>query len=337
MSLPPQICILDVETEQVEFDNPEGCILAFVGVKTFVLSEGNYQPKQYIYYLADDLTSLEQFLRNFDGLIIGHNIFAFDYRTLRTRISLDGVIEKTFDTLDFLWRKNRQRLKGLKLDHLCQANLEKGKTLDGASAPELWRQGKRDEVIAYNENDCTLTMELWQHLVVKRAGVIRFYKKDGWSNEGTFKISASDLEELLGQKPRYTYSVWKEKVEAGSFNRQKQSHRQIEEDFFGEPEFAFETSYRWYYCKASNRTFIFEQQDLPGARGDMVKISCPGCGIETISVLEDYKLLGSIEGDGGQGIAQGSFPEEFETLIAEHMNATRSDWMLFPQLTEGCA
>ena len=333
ITLPSHVCVLDVETEQVEFQNPEGCILAFVGVKTFVLSEGSYQSKEYKCYLADDVTTLEQFLHTFDGLIIGHNIFAFDYRTLRTRLSLDGVLEKTADTLDLLLQKNRQRHTGLKLDHLCRANLGKGKTLDGASTPELWRQGKRDEVIAYNENDCNLTMELWQHLVVKRTGIIRFYKKDIWTDERTFKISSSDLQELLCQKPRHTYSAWQEKVEAGGFNRQKQSRRQTEEGVFWEPELSFETSYRWHYCQASNRTFLFEQQDLPGDRGDMVKVPCPGCGIETFSVLEDHRLLGSIEGDSGQGVSQGGFPEEFETLMVVHMNTTRSEWMLFPQLT----
>lgn len=333
ISLPSEICVLDVETEQVEFQNPEGCILAFVGVKTFVLSEGSYQPQEYRYFLADDVTALEQFLRTFDGLIIGHNIFAFDYRTLRTRLSLDGVVERTADTLEFLLSKNRQRLAGLKLDHLCRANFGKGKTLDGASTPELWRQGRRDEVIAYNENDCILTMELWQHLVMKRAGIIRFYKKDNWTDQGTFNISARDLEELLCQRPRYTYPTWKEKVEAGGFNRQKQNRRQSEEDLFWEPELVFETSYSWHYCQASNRTFLFEQQDLPGDRGDMVSILCPGCELETIDVLEDHKLLGSIEGDRGDGIEQGGFPEEFEKLITEHMKATHSEWMYFPQLS----
>jgi len=172
MGLPTRVCVLDIETEYVEFQNPEGCILAFVGLKVFGLSEGVYQAQNHKYYLPGEMADLEQFLRSFDGLIIGHNIFAFDYRALRPLLLLDGILEKTVDTLDFLARKNRNRLKGLSLDHLSRANLGKGKTLDGASTPELWRQGRRDEVIAYNENDCILNMELWQHLVRKRAGTI---------------------------------------------------------------------------------------------------------------------------------------------------------------------
>jgi hypothetical protein len=183
-----------------------------------------------------------------------------------------------------------------------------------------------------------LNLELWQHLVTKRAGIIRYYNKDTWIDESTFKISKTDLLELLGQKPKYGFSVWKEKVETGGFTRQKKSRRQAEEwanaAIFWESAPAIESSYRWHYCKAVNQTFLFEEKDLPGDRGDIVTRPCPGCGVETVHVLEDHSLIGHVDGDVGTGMGQGDVPEEFSALLADHMKNTSSEWMVLPQLTD---
>jgi len=331
LPLPATVCVLDVETERVEFRQPEQCVLAFVGTKTFRRYNGIYQPEQYVSYLPGKEADLESFLRTFPGLIIGHNIFAFDYRTLRPRLSLTGIIEKTVDTLEFLSAKRSARLKGLSLDHLCRANVGKGKTLDGASTPDLWRQGKRDEVIAYNENDCVLTMALWEHLVFKRSLLIRYYEKDTWTEEGTITITDRDLAELLGQTPRYTYAAWNTKVETGGFTRQRQPKLEwglADVDWAPEPE--YEVAEHHHYCKTANRTYLFEERDMLGDRGDMITIPCPGCGTEEVLVLEDYTLIGSVEGD-----ATGYSREaELDQLRLAHINATRSQWSFLPQLTD---
>jgi len=313
---PLHICILDVEIEQGNVQNPEGCLLVLIGVETFVLRNGSYQSEKYTWYSRNDLTALEEFLHSFDGLIIGHNIFDFDYRTLRQWLSLDGVVEKTVDTLNFLRHKTKKR--GLSLDHLARANLGKKKTLDGESTPELWRQGKRDEVIDYNKNDCLLTMELWQHLVMKRNGIFRFYhkKKEGWSDEGTFDISDEDLEELIGKRPKYTYATWKKEIEKASFTLQ---YQEWQPDDTGLP---LDISFRCHYCKNSDQAFLFAQLV---STGDLIKIECPGCGTESVAVREVYSLLGSVEGDAGVFNRQWPFHEKLRELITEYIETELSD------------
>lgn len=167
--LPLKICVLDLETQKTDFKSPEKCELALVGTKIYILQEKEYQPQEYMHFLPDQMQELEQFLREFDGIIIGHNILNFDYRVLRPLISLKDVIEKTVDTLAFLYKLNTNQLRGLSLDALAQLNFGKSKTISGGNIPELWQQGQYQEVIKYNENDCALTMELWWQLVKKRS------------------------------------------------------------------------------------------------------------------------------------------------------------------------
>jgi hypothetical protein len=127
IGLPKRICILDIETEETKFKSPEKSKLAFVGIKVFTLHNGRYYPHKHEYYLPkqislcfntenanvsvhkhkcyppNQISVLERFLKEFSGIIIGHNILQFDYRVLRSLISLEGVVEKTVDTLAFLY------------------------------------------------------------------------------------------------------------------------------------------------------------------------------------------------------------------------------------------
>jgi hypothetical protein len=118
--------------------------------------------------MPDELKDLAKFLNDFDGIIIGHNILGYDYLVLEQFISLKRVINKSVDTLAFLYHKNGSRMGGLALDAVCQTNFRHGKTLKGKAIPLLWKQGEHAAVIRYNENDCKLTMRLWWHLVQKK-------------------------------------------------------------------------------------------------------------------------------------------------------------------------
>jgi len=139
------------------FDPPEKCQLAIIGIMWFTHKRVRYYSQGYRACYPDEIGDLEKALRKFGGMIIGHNLFAFDYRVLRQRISLEGIIEKSIDTLHFLHKKNRKRYRRLKLDELSRENFGKGKPFSGKSIPKMWEQGLYRDVIAYNKNDCILT------------------------------------------------------------------------------------------------------------------------------------------------------------------------------------
>jgi hypothetical protein len=222
--LPAKICILDLETANTSFTTPEVSKLAFVGVRIYVLHGDRYHHCKHRCFFGHEMGALEIFLKEFEGLIIGHNIFNFDYRVLRPLISLEGVLEKTIDTLAFLYKKNGKRVSGLSLDGLAKANLGKSKTLKGKSVPKLWNQGKRKEVIEYNKNDCVLTQALWWHLLSKRFVRINYFDRNDYRSFKKIRyISSSEILKLTGKKPMFDFKSWDWKIRKDGYILQEQS------------------------------------------------------------------------------------------------------------------
>ena len=102
---PGKVCILDLETSKLVKGEPEATPLAFVGTMVYELHDGRYRPGPHRCFLTDELGRLEELLRDFEGMVLGHNILNFDYEVLKPHISLEGVPEKTVDTLGFLYDK----------------------------------------------------------------------------------------------------------------------------------------------------------------------------------------------------------------------------------------
>lgn len=218
MDLPHRLCVLDVETVETVFARPERSKLALAGVKLYELQDGSYDGLYYRYYLADEVRELEKLLRGLHGPVLGHNILPFDYRVLRPLLSLEGIVGKTVDLLAFLREKNGGRFAGLSLKSLSEVNLQAGKSLDGAAIPELWRRGKRDVVIEYNENDCSLTKELWWRLVSTGSLRVSYYNKElGQEVEKELTASQEDFPCLFGEKPLLTFKEWEEKIDRNGY------------------------------------------------------------------------------------------------------------------------
>lgn len=141
--LPEKVCILDLETETISFQAPEECRLAFVGTQVYSLDNDRYHPSRPRLFFPEDLHELEVFLRNFDGIIIGHNILQFDYDVLHMhfpgKLIPAEIVEKTVDTLYFLYARNAGGLEGssLSLDDLAKANFGYGKTIYEETIPYL--------------------------------------------------------------------------------------------------------------------------------------------------------------------------------------------------------
>lgn len=189
----------------------------------YELHDGRYHPGPHRCFLPDELRRLEELLRNFEDVVLGHNILNFDYEALKSHISLEGVPEKTVDTLGFLYEKRSTEplefggtddsLQGLSLDNLAQRNLGRGKTISGKSIPKMWREGCREEVIAYNKEDLILTFSLWQHMIEGHTVVLGERENFSLYGGGTvgdrvyepwrIEIFPVDLARLAGQAPLY--------------------------------------------------------------------------------------------------------------------------------------
>lgn len=105
--------------------------------------------------------------------IIGFNSLSFDDKLCAASMM---PVSTTYDLLVEVWRATNQPLAytpgvtraGYRLEDLALANLNEGKSGDGATAPVLWQQGRIGQVVDYCLRDVALTRKLFErrsHLV----------------------------------------------------------------------------------------------------------------------------------------------------------------------------
>jgi len=205
--LPPNICIIDIETEKTNFNDLKQSKLAFVGIRVFNLKGGRYLAEKHRIFEPHKHSELRSFLAEFRGIIIGHNIFGFDYRILQNVLSLRGIVKKTVDTYVFLHLKMHQRSRGLSLNSLSSINFKKQKLFKGKIVSQLWREGKHKLVIKYNKVDCDLTKRLWWTLLNKREISVQSYDR-----VREFKIWPQEVLYLTGQRKFFSYNSWRQKL-----------------------------------------------------------------------------------------------------------------------------
>ncbi len=186
-----------------------------VGILPFVLKRGRYKQKHPAIIFLNDKEHyqlLEKYLTDFPGIIVGHNIFGFDYKVLKNFIDLRGVISKSVDTLDLLASKCKGKRWKLSLNNLSKINLGRSKKFEGATISGLWNSGKGNEVIDYNIEDCLLTFKLWYHLTTKRPRLVilddKKYAEERQNLRRKLAIFPRDLQILVGQSNPVTYSSW---------------------------------------------------------------------------------------------------------------------------------
>jgi len=111
------------------------------------------------------ITELEQFDR-----IVSFNGDRFDFEVLRGYHPVDKLLPKSFDLLASLHRTIGFRVK---LDDLARETLGNRKTGNGLDIVQWWRNGRKEEVCNYCENDVQLLVDLMEfarknkHVVVK--------------------------------------------------------------------------------------------------------------------------------------------------------------------------
>ncbi|MEO7859637.1 MAG: hypothetical protein ABIU05_04205 [Nitrospirales bacterium] len=217
------------------------------GLVVYTLHNGKYFPSSYKPFLVQDLSSLILFLKEFKGIILGHNIFAFDYKVLKKEcrienicnqlrganggeacppeLNLDGIIQKSVDTLWFACRKKGSR-GGLSLKILVRMNLRRAvKGTIGRRFAKYWHHGHRKEAFAYNKNDCVITHKLWWQMSRERELYFQIEADENFRSfsdaklrvffrriERRFRITSSEARYLTGQRKILTYRSWAKKL-----------------------------------------------------------------------------------------------------------------------------
>ena len=99
------------------------------------------------------------------GVLLGHNIKAFDLPILRDSMDIYFINkylkeEKFIDTSRILMKEHGERYQ---LKNLVKCTMNDAKLMDSADAPKLWKMGQYDEVVEYCMKDTQLVYDLWKH------------------------------------------------------------------------------------------------------------------------------------------------------------------------------
>jgi DEAD/DEAH box helicase domain-containing protein len=89
--------------------------------------------------------------------IVSFNGDRFDFEVLRGYHPVSHLLEKSFDLLADLHRRLGRRVK---LDDLARETLGNQKTGNGLEIVQWWRDGRKEEVCKYCENDVQLLVDL---------------------------------------------------------------------------------------------------------------------------------------------------------------------------------
>ncbi len=147
---------------------------------------GGYYPEKLkvsvvVTYNADDQrfrrytdTNLDELVREFQStdLVVGFNIFGFDYPVLQKYTPFELRTLPSLDMLDIIHKQLGFRVG---LDALASATLGLGKSADGLQAVRWWREGRVEEVFKYCEQDVDVTRQLYEF--GKQNRYVQFYDR----------------------------------------------------------------------------------------------------------------------------------------------------------------
>jgi DEAD/DEAH box helicase domain-containing protein len=107
-------------------------------------------------WFEPDVKALISELGRFER-IVSFNGDRFDFEVLRGYHPVENLHRKSFDLLSDLQRRLGFRVK---LDTLARETLGHQKTADGLEVVQWWRDGRKEEVCKYCENDVQLLVDL---------------------------------------------------------------------------------------------------------------------------------------------------------------------------------
>ena len=323
-TMPKNVCVLDIETSKTDFHWKANSSLAIAGVKSFTMRNGRYEPKSFRAYRVHELAELESYLNAFEGPVIGYNVFDFDYAVLEGYIDLSKIIPKTVDVFHVLRDLNSLGMRGLKLGVLAQLNCGSTKTDLGSQVAALWNSGKEDEVVAYNENDCDITLQVWHHAITKRRIIGQFKESPSF----TLQIPNRQRDGLLNRTPMFSYRTWQKRPQRPKVIRM--------EDLFGttiSDLMISETEYLLDYCEKCDKTHLFLNRIIRGF-SDHEVFRCDECGRRMSEHRSDggYRSIAKFPGRLPDTGMIAPIDEESDEngdvieAILKHVVATRPQW-----------
>lgn len=140
------------------WDGDKGTVYVDEKLDTFQKSNVVVKSLRQLKYDLDD--HLEK-----GGLILGHNVAAFDLPILRDSLDIfcinKCIKEKQYiDTSKLLLKGHGERFQ---LKNLVKCTMQDSKLMDSADAPKLWKMGRFDEVVDYCLKDTQLVYDLWKY------------------------------------------------------------------------------------------------------------------------------------------------------------------------------
>ena len=140
------------------WDGANGTVYVDEAVDSFAKSGHIIKPLSELKYDLDN--HLEK-----GGVLLGHNIKAFDLPILRDSMDIFCINkylknEKFIDTSRILMKEHGERFQ---LKNLVKCTMNDAKLMDSADAPKLWKMGQYDEVFEYCMKDTQLVFDLWKY------------------------------------------------------------------------------------------------------------------------------------------------------------------------------
>jgi len=160
------------------WDGANGTVYVDESVDTFAKSGHVVKSLRQLKYDLDD-----HFQKG--GLLLGHNIAAFDLPILRDSMDIfiinKYIKEKQYiDTSKVLLKEHGERFP---LSNLVKCTMNDSKLMDSADAPKLWKMGRFDEVVDYCMKDTQLVYDLWNY--GKDNGIVK-----------AFSVESSEFKDL---------------------------------------------------------------------------------------------------------------------------------------------
>tara|TARA_R100000734_G_C3305891_1_gene96366 strand:- start:132 stop:734 length:603 start_codon:yes stop_codon:yes gene_type:complete len=171
------VLAIDLETKNMSYDIGGFGNTHMFQVSTVATWDGNNgtvyvdEPVESFAKSGHTIKSLSELKYDLDshfqkgGLLLGHNIKAFDLPILRDSMDIYCINkyikeEKFIDTSRILLKEHGERFQ---LKNLVKCTMNDFKLMESADAPKLWKMGQFDEVVEYCMKDTQLVYDLWKY------------------------------------------------------------------------------------------------------------------------------------------------------------------------------